>query len=231
MHSRRLCSREPSSNNGADNRGHDEDAEHHADGDAAEEAAIAVDLSAHGGSDQLLEHGAWVQRERNTANRRWQERVRVGLFSRISDLVLFGVVDGDDFDGNTDETIVFHLAIVTLRAHGEEEGVSILLPLHGLVTLLLQVAFVVLLVDSERTLCQRDILKRLLKVKHAAPDDVVALEEVSVVGLKRETVVLSGVLLLEEKTVIEASLASLATVMAIGLERVLVVEECLDEDI
>ena len=39
----------------------DKDAEHDADGAAAEQAAIAVDLAAHSRAYKLSEHDAWVE--------------------------------------------------------------------------------------------------------------------------------------------------------------------------
>jgi hypothetical protein len=71
----------------------------------------------------------------------------------------------------------------------------------------------------------------LFQIEHAATDDVVALEEVSVVCLYVEAIVLSRIFLFKKKTVVETGLTGLATVMAIRLESVFRVEECFDEDI
>ena len=54
-------SSENTGDNVANNRWNDEYREHDADCAAADNAAPAVDLSAHCGSNKLLEHRAWVE--------------------------------------------------------------------------------------------------------------------------------------------------------------------------
>ena len=55
------CSREPGGNDASKDCWDNEDAEHDADGAAAEQAAIAVDLAAHSRAYKLSEHDAWVE--------------------------------------------------------------------------------------------------------------------------------------------------------------------------
>ena len=142
------CSREPRGNDASNDRWHDKDAEHNADGAAAEQAAIAVDLAAHSWAYKLFEHSAGVEREGKTANRRRQEWVLIWLLSCGADLIFLSVVKWNDFDLNAHETIVFHLALVILGGHRDKEALSIFLPLIGCVALLEQISLIVLLVDT-----------------------------------------------------------------------------------
>jgi len=178
----------------------------------------------------LLEHGAWVEGEREATDGRRQEWVCVRLIPGVTNLVLLSIVCGTDLNLDTHESVILHLALIVLGVHGNEEAVSIFLPLF-FTFLRLHVALVVLLIDHKGTFGQRDVFKRLLEVKHAAANDVVALEEVSVIGLQVEAVVLAWELFLEQETVVEAGLASLATVMTICLLRIVRVEEGSDKDI
>ncbi len=70
----------------------DKDAEHDADGAAAGNAAVAVDLAAHGGTHKLLEHLARVKREGETAYGRGAEWVLVGLIASITNWISLSVV-------------------------------------------------------------------------------------------------------------------------------------------
>ena len=108
------CSREPGGNDASKDCWDDKDAEHDADGAAAEEAAVAVDLAAHCWANKLPEHDAGVEREGEAANGWRQEWIGIWLLSGSADLVFLSVVDGNDFDLHAYETIVFHLALVIL---------------------------------------------------------------------------------------------------------------------
>lgn len=126
--------------------------------------------------------------------------------------------------------ILLHFALIILRAHWKVEAIFIL-PLVGCVTFLKKIALVVLLVDTKWTLGDRHVFEGLLEIDHAASNDIVALEEISVVCLQGHSIVLSGVLFFEQETIVETSLTSLATVMAISLKSILRVEIGSEEDI
>ena len=91
-----ISSREPASDDVADDRRHDVNAEEDAQEAADKAAAIAVDLATHGRPHELFKHRAGVKREENAADRRGQERIAIWLFSGCTDLVRLGVVGGHD---------------------------------------------------------------------------------------------------------------------------------------
>lgn len=67
----------------------------------------------------------------------------------------------------------------------------------------LHIAFIVCLVHSEWTLGQVSVLEGLLEIDHPGADNVIALEEVTIVSLNSEVVVCAWECNLEIKTVIE----------------------------
>lgn len=86
--------------------------------------------------------------------------------------------------------------MVVLRVHRDKEAVAVFFPLF-LTFRLLHVALVVLLVDHKGALGKRHILKGLLQINHTTANDVVALEEVAIIGLQIQAIVLARVLLSE----------------------------------
>ena len=129
-------SREPSSDDRAKDSREHENADSAAEGDTDEEAAVAIDFTAHGWTHELPEHNARVERKREATNRWWQERILIGLIASISDLICLSIVRWYDFDLNTDIAVHFHLTLVVLGAHGNKETISIFLPFVRLFTFL-----------------------------------------------------------------------------------------------
>lgn len=145
----------------------------------------------------------------------------VGLLASITHWVRLGVVSRHNFNLDSDKTVVLHLSFVVFGCHGDPEAVSIFFPLVASFTILCHVAIVVIFVQTKRSLCDRNVIKNLLQVDSGASNDVVALEEVTIVGLQIKPVALARESLLELETVVETGLAVLATVVTVSLLSVL----------
>lgn len=160
---REASGREQSSNPSAeDGRNHVE--EQRETQDAADAtAAVNADFSAHLGTDKLLVHRAWVQREEQAADRRGQERIRVWLLTSSANLVDLSVGLGKDINLDTKETVYFHHAVLVLGFHRQPERL-VVLPLE-IESTLLHVHLVVVLVDSQWTLSQAHVFESLLAIE------------------------------------------------------------------
>jgi len=168
----------------------------------------------------------------DSANGWGQEGLRVRVITGRANLVLLGHGLGGDVDTDANETVVLHDSLVVLLLHWQPEASFVLIPLEWSITLLAHVLIVVLLVNAQGSSSQLSIFEWLSKVNHRRSNKVVRLEEVSIEGLNGKLVVLAGDLALVVKTVVETSVTSLAAVMSISLQGVLLaVEKGADIDI
>jgi len=211
----------------------------HAQARTDEDAAPNGDFAAHGGPNQLLVHLEGVQGEVDTAHWGRQVGLSVRVVTSRANFVLVSEFHRRDVDAHADMTIVncFLGALLLVDfdlLHWHPEALSILFELESWGLRLLQrshVLGVVLLVNAERSLSKLCIVKWLFEFNLRSSNNVVALEEVSIVSLNSEGPVLRWVLNLEVKTVVEASLSSLASVVGVSLKRFLAVKEGTNVDV
>jgi len=167
----------------------------------------------------------------------WQVGLSVGVVTGRANLILVGEFLGGDVDTDAHVAVVFHLIgalllVVDFLAHLQPEAVSVFLELERLILGLLHIVLVVLLVDLNWSLSKLSIFEGLFQIDGSRTDDIVSLEEVTIVSLQGVSVVLSWEHHLVVETVVEAGLTGLTSVVSISLEWVLLgVEETSDVNI
>lgn len=193
---------------------------------ADEDAAPDSDLSTHGGSNQLLVHLKWIEGEVQAADGRRQIRLSVGAVTGGADLVLLGELHGCDVDADVHVTVVnnlFNLGLLVLLflSHGKPEAFTIRVEFKRLGALFLHVVVKVLLVDAKGALSQLSILKGLSQVDVGRTNDVIALEEISIISLNCKVIMRARILDFEIKAVVETGFARLTSVVSVGFKRIL----------
>lgn len=153
----------------------------------------------------------------------------VGLRTSRSNLGLIGQFFGQNVYPDANLTVVDYLSIIFQRLHVDPERVLVFVKhpnrLSSFSVFGLYLIFVISLSERDGLLGQCAIFKDLLKVDLSASDDVVALEEVTVIGLNREQI-RSHFVVVEvfspNKTVVPTRFFTrLQAVMCVSLESVL----------
>merc|ERR1740123_258904 len=109
-----------------------------------------------------------------------------------------------------------------------EETITVFFKLESRCCSILQgshVLGIVLFVNAERSLRELCIIKCLFELDCGGTDNVVALEEISIVGLHSKGPILGRVLNLIVKTVVKAGFSCLTSVVGISFKCFLRVEE------
>ena len=130
---------------------------------------------------ETYKHLERIETELNSANRRRQVWLHVGILTSLTDLALLGDLSWHDSQVNSD---LDRLAILVGR---QDEGVVIAeLERSARRHLLLEECIIVALVEDDLLLGQTHILEDLLEIESPLADIVVRLEEIEVPSLQDE---------------------------------------------
>jgi len=172
-------------------------------------------------------HLEGVERKRHSSSWLGQIRGVVWLFSCISYSVLLSPKEKNDnpidlhllgiyVESNPHFPLDFLVSII-ISPNAIKPEATIVLELKHVAHFLLQIRIPILLSQTHWSPSQSHILENVAEIEIELPNQVVGLQEISIIELDEEGVVLVGVLEVVEESIVEGSFPILTTEMSVSL--------------